>query len=419
VKFTATQPKLNRGLAVVGHAVPHKAILPIEKYILATTEQGRVRLSARREDIGIHYWIDAELVESEGVALLPAHLISDFVRNVPVAPVAITVPSPLHADACSVSCLRNNAEMKNAGEDPAEFTQPPLFRDGGEVLLQLDAELLKLIIARTAFAAAEKEAGTWPWSVGLRIEIEEGKAMFAATDSFRLAMYTLPVPDDQLRCKFLVPAKTMEELARILPSEGAVHMLLTPDHNMALFHVELAHLSETLDLSTRLLNYENYINLRNVVPPAWTTRAVMSTQELATTVKLLWPYAHENRDAIHFKFFGEQTERLSLIEEANTVSLETIAQDMGSSKTVIGAQVQGPDQEIYLNAKYLSEVLDVLDTPKVALEVTASNRPAVLKPIGPGEYVYVMMPMTNNLPGTHQVSVPQRSGVEAPVAANR
>ncbi len=413
MKFTAKQPELSRGLTIVSHAVPNRATIPIQKYILATTEQGRVRLTARREDIGIHYWVDTEAIEDEGIALLPAHLISDFVRNVPASSVMVTSPSPQHVDSCNVRCLRSSADMKNATDDPTEFTQPPLFVEGGEMLMQLDAELLKQIVAKTAFAAAEKEGSTWPWAVGLRVEIEGGKALFAATDSFRLAMYTLPVPDDQLQCRFLIPAKTMQELAKILPYEGTVHVLLTPARNAALFHVELAHLNESVDLSTRLLSSENYPNLHQAVPATWTTRVVMNTQELASTVKLMLPYAHENQEKIQFQFFGEQG------EDANTVSLETFAADVGKIENTVAAQVQGPDQEIHLNVKYLLEVLDALDTPKVALEVTASNSPVVLKSIGPGEYVYVMMPIKSNQPSTQQTSAQERRGTEIPTAMSR
>ncbi|GCE15075.1 DNA polymerase III subunit beta [Tengunoibacter tsumagoiensis] len=393
MKFTAKQQNLHRGLTIVRHAVPTNGPFPIQKYILATANGGHVRLSARREDLGIHYWITTEAIDDEGVALLPAYLLSDFVRNVPAASIIVTSPSPLHTDSCHVRCLRSSADMKNATDDPAEFTQPPLFQEGGELLIQLDAWRLKEIIAQTAFAAAEKEGNSWSWAVGLRIEIAEGKALFAATDSFRLAMYTLPVPDDQLRCRLLIPAKTMQEMAKLLPNGGTVQMLLTPDRNMALFHSDIAHLSEAVDVSTRLLRSENYPSLEHAVPSSWTTRALISTQELASKVKLMLPYAHDNRYEIHFKFFGEQTERVSLAEVAHTIAVETFATDVGTIENMIPAQVQGPDQEITLHARYLLEVLEVLTTAQVALEVTDGNRPAVLRPIGPEEYVYVMMPI--------------------------
>ncbi|BCL83637.1 DNA polymerase III subunit beta [Ktedonobacteria bacterium brp13] len=409
MKFTATQPKLNRGLTIVGHAVPHRATLPIEKYILATTERERVRLSARQDDIGIHYWIDVEGVEGEGVVLLPANLISDFVRNVPAASVVVTSPSPGRADSCHVRCLLSRADMQNATDDPAEFPWIPSFDQGGESLLHLDVELLKQIIARTAFAAAEKEKSTWPWSVGIRIEIRGGRAMFAATDSFRLAMYTLAVPDDQLQCTLLVPARAMEKLSKILPYEGTVQVLLTPDRNMVLFHIETADRSESIDLSTRLLMSQNYPDLRHAVPSAWITRVVIHTQELASMIKLMLPYAHQNGDKIHVKLLSAQTERFSLGEEPNTMVLETVAQDIGKIENTLPAQVQGPDQEIYLHAHYLLEVLAALDTSEVALELTDCNRPAIIKPIGPGEYVYMMMPITGDQPSPSRAAASQRS----------
>jgi DNA polymerase-3 subunit beta len=403
MQFTAKQPKLKRGLTLVSHAVPGRTTLPIEKYILATRDNGRVRLSARREDIGIHYWIDPESIEGEEAMLLPANLIVDFVANVPAAPVNVTSPSPVQPDACHVRCLRSSADMKNATDDPAEFPSIPSFAEGGEMLMRLDADFLKQIITQTAFAAADKENSNWPWLVGIKIMIDSGKAVFLATDSYRLAMYTLPVPDDQLRCTLLVPAKTMEELAKILPYDGTVQVMLTPNRNTMLFHVESSDLTESFDLSAQLLDV-TCPDLQEVIPNAWTTRAVMRTQEFASMVRLMAPYVHDARGKIHFRFFGEQNERDSLTQEPNTVLLQTVAQDIGTIENAISAQVQGPNQEIYLHPKYLSEALAVLDTPEVALEVTAPNRPAIMKPVGPGEYVYVMVPMAADQPNSSETT---------------
>lgn len=419
ITFTAKHVALHRGLGIVSHAVPQKTALPIEKYLLATIEDGRVRLSARREEMGIHYWLDAQAIEGEGAALLPAHLIIDFVRNVPDAPVVVTSPSPTRPDSCHVRCLRSQAEMNNATDDPAEFPLIPTFAGGGERLLQLDADLLKQVIRQTAFAAADKETSAWPWSVGMRIEIGHGQAMFAATDSFRLAMYTLPIPDDQTHCLLLVPAKTMEELARLLPSEGTVHVLLTPGRNMALFHVEAADRSGSLDLSTRLLNHDSLPDFRQAVPASWATRAIMKTQELASLVKLMLPYAHENSDKICFKLFGEQTERHTLTQEAHTISLETMAQDVGKSVNMLAAQVQGPDQEVFLRATYLSEILAAMETPQVALEMTASHRPVAIKPLGPTGVIYVMTPLHTEQPSPTSASAPQSRTGAVPVTTQR
>jgi DNA polymerase III subunit beta len=46
--------------------------------------------------------------------------------------------------------------------------------------------------------------------------------------------------------------------------------------------------------------------------------------------------------------------------------------------------------------KYLSDVLSVLDTPEVSLELVSDAKPGVIRPVGGGDYTYVIMPMSVN-----------------------
>ncbi|MFC2039356.1 hypothetical protein ACFLST_01005 [Chloroflexota bacterium] len=48
---------------------------------------------------------------------------------------------------------------------------------------------------------------------------------------------------------------------------------------------------------------------------------------------------------------------------------------------------------IAFNSKYLSDVLGVLREERVALGVTSSSSPGVLRPVGVDNYVHVVMPM--------------------------
>jgi DNA polymerase-3 subunit beta len=52
--------------------------------------------------------------------------------------------------------------------------------------------------------------------------------------------------------------------------------------------------------------------------------------------------------------------------------------------------------EVIFNVKYMTDVLAVLDTPEVALELLNAQSPGVIKPVGKDEqYTYVVMPMHN------------------------
>ena len=57
----------------------------------------------------------------------------------------------------------------------------------------------------------------------------------------------------------------------------------------------------------------------------------------------------------------------------------------------------GGGLEIIFNVEYLTDVLAVLDTPQVALELNSPQSPGVIRPVGArGEhYTYVIMPMHN------------------------
>jgi DNA polymerase-3 subunit beta len=49
--------------------------------------------------------------------------------------------------------------------------------------------------------------------------------------------------------------------------------------------------------------------------------------------------------------------------------------------------------EIIFNVKYLTDVLGVIGTAEVALELNTPQQPGVVKPVAESDYVYVIMPM--------------------------
>ncbi|OGO42084.1 MAG: hypothetical protein A2Z04_04970 [Chloroflexi bacterium RBG_16_57_9] len=67
--------------------------------------------------------------------------------------------------------------------------------------------------------------------------------------------------------------------------------------------------------------------------------------------------------------------------------------EVGDNVSQIEAQIEGQNLEIAFNAKYLMEVLGVVDAPQVALETTTNSSPGVIKPVGSQDFTHVIMPM--------------------------
>ena len=378
MKITCKQQDLSRGLSIVSHAVSNRSTLPILANILLATDNGRLKLSATNLEIGINCWVDAQIQE-EGTTTVPAKLLTDYVNSLPSAYVDITVPD----DSNKVNIKSEGSDTNIKGLDASEFPLIP-SAEGGEAPVIMDASTLKEMISEVAIAAAEDESR--PVFTGVLVQVAGEKVTFAAADSFRLAVRVAPLPgDDTTRGDILVPARTMTELGRILPSEGAVQMIVTPNRSQVLFH------TETIDLVSRLIE-GNFPNYRQIIPKEHTTRAVVETKAFAARVKQAAIFARDSSNITRIKINGGDSDGL----EPGSITIEATAEDLGDNVSVLNAAVDGPAQQIIFNVRYLSDVLAVIDTPEVAIEVNAPTKPGVIRPVGVADYTYVIMPMHTN-----------------------
>jgi DNA polymerase III subunit beta len=378
VKITCKQQDLSRGLTAVSHAVSSRSTLPILSNILLATDQGRLKLAATNLEIGINCWVDAQIHE-EGTTTVPAKLLTDLVSSLPQAPVDISVAED--TNLLNIKSSGSTANIK--GMDASEFPLIP-SAEGGEPPVLLDAVLLKEMIAEVAFAAADDDSR--PVFTGVQVQVNEEKITFAAADAFRLAVRVAPLPgDDHPRGDILVPARTLTELARILPAEGPVEMIVTPNRSQVLFH------TPQLDLVSRLID-GTFPNFRQIIPKEHATRAVVETKLFAEAVKRAALFARDSSNITRVKINPGENDGL----EPGALTVEATAEDLGDNTSTVNAAVDGPELQIIFNVKYLADVLAVIGTPEVALEANGATKPGVIKPVGASDYTYVIMPMHIN-----------------------
>jgi DNA polymerase-3 subunit beta len=378
VKITCKQQDLSHGLSVVSHAVSSRSTLPILANILFATDHGRLRLSATNLEIGINCWVDAQ-IEEEGAITIPAKLVTDYVNSLPQGMVDVTVPDD--SVVVNIKGGRSNTNIK--GMDASEFPLIP-SAEGGEPPITLDAATLKEMINEVAFAAAVDESR--PVFTGVLVQVGNEKITFAAADAFRLAVRVAPLPGDtETRSDILIPAKTLTELGRILPAEGPVQMIVTPNRAQVLFH------TEQIDLVSRLIE-GTFPNFRQIIPNEYTTRAVIETKEFAADVKRAALFARDSSNITRVRVAPGENDGL----EPGSVTIEATAEDLGDNVSTLPAAVDGPEQQIIFNVKYLADVLAVIGSQEVALEVNAATKPGVIRPVGSTDYTYVIMPMHTN-----------------------
>jgi DNA polymerase-3 subunit beta len=381
VKLSCKQQDLAKGLSIVGHAVSTRSTLPILSHILLATDGDGLRLSATNLEIGITCRVPAT-VQTEGQTTVPARLFSDFVNSLAPANVDLT----LQPDSQNMKVVGQRSQATIRGMDPSEFPSIP-SADAEEAAVTLDCAELRSMIALTAFAAATDDAR--PVFTGVLARIQGSRLTFAAADSFRLAVARTDLPTaDAPAGDVLIPARTLTELARVLPAEGSVQMRVTPNRNQVLFQA-----SDVLLVSNLIAG--QFPNFDAILPKSRSTRTAPDTAEVRQSAKTAALFANTSANIVRLKVDSGEAGGLT----PGSLTLEATAEEMGDTTSTLPASVDGPGLEIIFNVKYLTDVLGVIDTPTVALEFNSPQQPGVVKPIPNGDnddkYVYVIMPMHN------------------------
>ena len=373
MKLACKQENLAKGLSVVSRAVAARSTLPVLGNILLATDNGRLKLSATNLELGITCWIGAK-IEEEGSTTVPAKTLVDLVNTLPQDDVHLELT--LRTQTLNLVCGRTQAHIK--GIDAQEFPLiPPADLEHG---LELNVEDFKEMINQVAFAAATDEAR--PILTGVLAKIDGSTLVLQAADGFRLAVRTAHLSNPAAEpINAVIPARALAELARIIGAEDPVYMSLPPNRGQVIFH------HGNIELVSQLIEGA-FPDLNAVIPKSHTTRTIMPTDEFRKACRTSDIFAREAAHTARIKI------KPGTDDTPGHVSISATSAETGDNVAEIDATVDGQAVEIAFNVKYLVDVLNVIDTPNVALETSAATSPGVIRPMGGNdEYLYVCMPM--------------------------
>jgi len=211
MKITVEQQQLRAALGVLSKAVGTSLSMPIIENFLLVAEGNSLQITATDLTLSMQVTIPAQVEESGSLAL-PARKTAEMVKELSAADVHIA-SRDLHLEA---TC--ENTEWEIAGVDPEDFpTLQPVDADSPSV--EMPNVYLKDAIRKTAFVATEEQARYQ--QTGIQVWAEPGKIEFAATDSRRLAVWTLlNIANITVETKVLIPATRFAQFAHGIGDEG-------------------------------------------------------------------------------------------------------------------------------------------------------------------------------------------------------
>ena len=374
MKVSCLQENLAKGLSIVGRAVASRSTLPVLSNVMLATDGSRLKLSATNLELGINCWVGAK-VEAEGATTVPARLLTDFINSLP--PEQIDMELAVRTQTLNARCAHFEANIK--GIDAQEFPIIPTVEDG-ENAIRLQPEDLRQMIDQVVFAAATDESR--PILTGVLARFDGERLTMAAADGFRLSVRSAPLrqPIDQ-PIEVIIPARALGELARIsADQQDPVDVLITPARNQILFHMQ------DVDLVSQLIE-GRFPDYRQIIPPSFTSRTVLDASGFLKAARVSHLFARDAANIVRVEIVpGDQL-------QPGQLTLAATSAELGDNVSQLDAMVEGSEIEIAFNAKYLIEVLSVIDTSQVALETTSASSPGVLRPVGDNDFVHVIMPM--------------------------
>ena len=361
LRITAAKDELAAKLGIVARGASTRSTVLVLGGIQLRAEAGQLHLAATDMEVSLRATVEAQIAD-EGTVVVPGKLLLDIARTLPGGDVTIE-HKPEEAVVVVTAGTANYRLHTYSNED---FPRLPEVETGG--LHAIDREALVETVARVGRSASRDESR--PVLTGILVRFEPGKIVMAATDSYRLAVKETPVEGTLPELEAIIPARALQELARIAGAADEIQLGLQENH--------VVFGAEGTWLTTRRIDGQ-FPNYRQLLPEQFEYELALPREELLEVVRRVSLMAQRNSPL-----------RLRFAEGELTVS--AVTQDVGEARESLPAPYAGEAMEIGFNAEFLRDGLDSVDSDTITFKLISPLRPAVLEGEA-DDYVYLIMPI--------------------------
>lgn len=344
----------------VQSVVSGKNTLPILANVLLEAQKDRLQLTTTDLDIAITTTIDTQITQ-EGATTVPAKRFTDIIKELPEQNIIISAKKN---NILTIDC--QNAHFKVNTLPKEDFPKLPSYKN--QDYITLSQQTLKEMLNMTSFAISHDE--TRYILNGVLFEIKPQKINLVATDGRRLAFIEREVgTKSQKTRKTIVPTKATNELQKTL-REGELKIYF--GENQITFDLE-----KTV-IITRLIEGE-FPRYEHVIPKEQKEKLRIDKDLFLAATRRANLLTSQDSQAIKLDVFKNK-----MVISKNTP-------DIGEAREELPTEYKGGDLTVGFNPTYLIDVLKNINVEKVGFELTASDKPGVIRT--PDNFTYVVLPM--------------------------
>lgn len=366
MNFSCDKNLLLEAVSTVSRAVLPKATSPVmEGILMECYEEGRIKLIAYDLSMGIETEIPAE-VPAGGTFVVNAKMFGDILRSMDNDVISFRMDEHLNL---TLSCA--SVRFVIGCIDAAGFPQLPMIREDRS--FEVKEDMLHSMLRQTLFAVSENNAT--PVLQGTQFRVGPDLLELVATNQYKLSIRREPFLYDGEPFRFIVPAKTVNELTRLLKdSDDPVRISLA--ERQIVFEMQ-----NTVVIS-RLLEGE-FLDYERILPTSFTTVATLKIDGLKRSMERASILLNNEKIRIPVRFSFEFE---SLVTSCRSTAGNTMTDE-------IPAHIDGPNLEIGFNNKYILEILAAAECDEIMIGLNRPNTLMKVTPVEGDRFIFMLSPM--------------------------
>ena len=353
MKFQVNKDVLNEAVSFAVRLLPQRTTLPILSGILIEADANALRLSVFDYDTSAQVEIAAKVDES-GRVLVSGRLMAEIVSKLPNAAVDFST------DGSKVQVNCGSAKFSLLTMPIDEYPSlPEIPATSGSV----SGEEFAAAISQIAVAASKEDVT--PVLTTVLLETTKDNISLVATDRYRVAIQDIAWKSagNANEASALIPAKTLQEIAKTFANQGEVAISINPADEKDL----IAFKANNRSVTSRLIK-GNFPAVKTLFPEKIENFAIVNTQDLLDSTKRV-SLVLERESPIKFSFGSQE------------LNLEAAGGETAQATESVNVQLTGSDVVVSLKPQFLIDGLAGVKTEFVKIGFTNSDNPNRPSPV--------------------------------------
>ena len=351
MKFQVNKDVLNEAVSFAVRLLPQRTTLPILSGILIEADANALRLSVFDYDTSAQVEIAAK-VEQSGRVLVSGRLMAEIVSKLPNAAVDFLT----EGSKVQVNCGSAKFSLLTMPID--EYPSlPEIPATTGTV----SGEDFSAAISQIAVAASREDVT--PVLTTVLLETTKDSISLVATDRYRVAVQDIAWKSNSGEATALIPAKTLQEIAKTFANQGEIAISINPADEKDL----IAFKANNRSVTSRLIK-GNFPAVKTLFPEKIENFAILNTQDLLDSTKRV-SLVLERESPIKFTFTSA------------ALNLEATGGETAQASESIDVQLTGGEVVVSLKPQFLIDGLAGVKTEFVKIGFTNSENPNRPSPV--------------------------------------